>query len=211
VNFGPGRAEGGAPAGAIENRILALDGGEVFTLAAGPLGGRAVVLLHGLKFQAETWRKLGTLAHLAGAGIRVVAVDLPGFGRSPAGSATPFQVVNSVIRQFALSRPVIVGPSMGGRVALEFALAYPELIGGLVLVGAVGVVENRSRLGEIKVPVLAVWGGNDAVAPPAHGRLLTAEIADCRLLEIPGAPHPCYLDHALPFNREVAAFVASLP
>lgn len=197
--------------GAIEEGILAVPGGEVFTLAVGPLGGRAVLLLHGMKFQAETWRKLGTLAHLAGARMRAVAVDLPGFGRSPAGAAAPLQVIKAVIRQFALSRPVLLGPSMGGRVALELVLASPELLSGLILVGAVGVSENRRRLGEIRVPVLAVWGGSDAVSPPANGRLLAAEIPGCRLLEIPGAPHPCYLDHAPLFNREVAAFVAGLP
>lgn len=185
--------------------------GAVFTLAAGPVTGRAVLLLHGMKFQAETWRRLGTLEFLAGAGLRAVAVDLPGFGRSPAGAATPGQVLEALLRRFALARPVLLGPSMGGRVALEFCLASPELLGGLILVGAVGVIENRSRLGEIRVPVLAVWGGSDTVSPPANGRLLAAEIPGCRLLEIPGAPHPCYLDHAPLFNREVAAFVAGLP
>lgn len=191
-------------------KMLPLFGGQLFTLAAGPLSGRSVLLLHGMRFQAETWRQLGTLAHLAAAGMRAVAVDLPGFGRSPAGPATAGQVIGAVIRQFALYRPVLLGPSMGGRVALEFALAHPELLGGLILVGAVGILENRSRLGEIKVPVLAVWGGSDTVSPPTLGRLLAAEIPDCRLLEIPGAPHPCYLGHAPLFNGEVAAFAAGL-
>lgn len=201
----------GQPSGVIEEKILKLPGGEIFALAAGPLSGRAVVLLHGMKFQAETWRKLGTLDHLAGAGMRAVAIDLPGFGRSPAGPLAPGRILNALIKHGALSRPVLLGPSMGGRVALEFCLANPELLGGLVLVGAVGVAENRGRLGEIRVPLLAVWGGNDTVSPPANGRLLAAEVPNCRLLEISGAPHPCYLDHAPLFNREVAAFVAGLP
>ena len=201
---------GGRPPAEVEENRLQLPDGEIFGLTAGPVTGRAVLLLHGMKFRAETWRDLSTLAYLAGAGLRAVAVDLPGFGRSPAGPASPRQTVANVIDQLGLSRPVLLGPSMGGRVALEFCLAFPERLGGLILVGAVGVAENRARLGEVRVPTLAIWGGADTVSPPANGRLLAAEIPDCRLLEIPGAPHPCYLDHAPLFNREVAAFVAGL-
>ncbi len=205
-NFGFGREEA-----LIEEVFLTVAGGEVRCLAAGPAEGRGVVLLHGMMFTAETWRELGTLDVLAGAGLRAVALELPGFGRSPAGPATPGQVVQAAIRHFSLQRPVLLGPSMGGRVALEFSLATPAQVGGLILVGPVGVVENRARLPEIGVPVLAVWGEADRIAPPEHGRLLAREIPDCRLLVIPGAPHPCYLEHAPFFHREILAFIEALP
>jgi abhydrolase domain-containing protein 14 len=154
----------------VEEQKLPVAGG-VHVLLAGPPGGLGVILLHGMKFQAETWRDLGTLEYLAGRGLRVVAVDLPGFGRSPAGPAAPAATLRGVIDRFA---------------------------------------ENRSRLGEIDIPVLAVWGGADTVSPLANGRLLASEISGCRLLVIPSAPHPCYLEHAELFNREVADFIGGL-
>lgn len=40
-------------------------------------GSRNVLLLHGVKYSAQTWQDLGTLSLLAGAGYRVAAVDLP--------------------------------------------------------------------------------------------------------------------------------------
>ncbi len=81
---------------------------------------------------------------------RVFAPDLPGFGRSdqPAeGYGIPLfaRVLEEYIREQAL-RPVVVGTSMGGRVALEVALHCPEVVQKLVLVNALGVVRPTVQL-----------------------------------------------------------------
>ncbi|MGC4936962.1 alpha/beta fold hydrolase [Kribbella sp. DT2] len=47
----------------------------------------------------------------------------------------------------------------------------------------------RPRLGEIKVPVLVLHGTEDPLFPPAHGEALAREIADARLVLLPGAGH----------------------
>ncbi len=52
-------------ASAIEGRVVEFDGHSIHSLGAGPETGRSVLLLHGAKFSAETWRTLGTLALLA--------------------------------------------------------------------------------------------------------------------------------------------------
>lgn len=69
---------------------------------------------------------------------RVLRYDMRGFGRSPIG---PGRFSNArdlieLLEQEGIERAAIVGVSMGGRVALEVALARPELVGALVLVGA---------------------------------------------------------------------------
>lgn len=43
-----------------------------------------VLLLHGQAFSSATWMELGTIQHLAAMGYAVAAVDLPGFGKTPA-------------------------------------------------------------------------------------------------------------------------------
>ena len=48
----------------ITEKTIDLDGCLIHALEAGPKEGRSVILLHGMKFQAETWRELGTLAAL---------------------------------------------------------------------------------------------------------------------------------------------------
>jgi len=170
-----------------------LGGCLVHCLEGGDPAGRAVILLHGMKFQARTWRELGTLALLAEAGLHVLAVDMPGFGQSPADELAPVQVLHRLIDQLSLGPAVLIGPSMGGRIALEFALRYPQWLAGLVLVGAVGVEENRQGLATITAPTLIVWGGEDQVSPLTNSDILLAEIAGSQREILAQAPHPCYL------------------
>ncbi|MEN8140009.1 MAG: alpha/beta hydrolase [Thermodesulfobacteriota bacterium] len=177
-------------------------------LQDGGKGKADLLFLHGMKFQAATWSELGTLAKMAAEGYRATALDLPGFGLSPAAEADPLEVVRNFIDSQGLEKTILVGPSMGGRVALEFALANPGLLAGLVLVGAVGVEENRQRLAEIKVPTLIIWGGEDAISPVSNGHLLDKEIENSQLLIIDSAPHPCYLEEPDIFHWELTNFLA---
>ncbi len=175
--------------------------------AAGP-GGRTLLFLHGMKFNAATWRDLGTLDKLGEEGYGVLALDLPGFGESPACDLAPVKVLKQVVINQKLEKPVIVGPSMGGKVALDFALAHPELVGGLVLIGAVGVEEIKEQLSTIKVPTLILWGSEDAISPLTNGHLLAGLIPDASLVLMQGAPHPCYLDQPDIWHWELTSFLA---
>jgi 3-oxoadipate enol-lactonase len=79
---------------------------------------------------------------------RVVAVDLPGYGQTP---LTPGEIslTEHVLGSFAGSA-TLVGTSFGGRVALEAALAAPDRVTALVLIGAnpFGWSENVQRIQE---------------------------------------------------------------
>jgi len=179
-------------------------------LAAGEEQGRDIILLHGMKFQAATWQELGTLKVLADAGMRVLALDMPGFGKSPACEAEQDGVLTEFINRETSSKPVLLGPSMGGRIALEFAVNHPDTLSALILVGAVGVEQNRDRLAEIKVPTLLIWGSEDQISPIANSDILLGAIAGAKRVIIEGAPHPCYLDQPETFHRAVRNFVSTL-
>ena len=194
----------------LTTRQIDLDGCTIHCLESGDPAGRAVVLLHGMKFQAETWRELGTLAQLADQGLRVLAVDMPGFGRSPAHPLPPGEVVHRLLDKLDIDRAVLVGPSMGGRIAMEYAIGHPERLAGLVLVGAVGVADNRAGLGRITVPVLVVWGSEDQVAPLADSDTLLTELPRARREILDGAPHPCYLDRPERWHEVLRTFLTSL-
>lgn len=177
----------------IQEKIIDCHGRPVHYLECGDPQDTAVVLLHGMKFQAETWRDLGTLQVLSDQQLRVVAVDMPGFGKSPASDRPPIEVLSAVFEQLGLEQAVLIGPSMGGRIAMEFAIAHPQRIAGLVLVGAVGVEENKAKLGTITAPCLIVWGEDDQVSPIANSEILLNALPNAQREIVPMAPHPCYL------------------
>lgn len=101
--------------------------------------GDPVIALHPLALESTAFA--GVARELTGRGLRTLAVDLPGFGRTPApeGPLTSAVLAAPVIE---LARelgengapPLLVGMSLGGRVALEAALEAPELFRGLVCV-----------------------------------------------------------------------------
>jgi len=178
---------------AITSKNIDLGGDVIHCLESGDPAGTAVILLHGMKFEAATWRELGTLDLLTGIGLHVLAVDMPGFGGSPASGCQPVEVLHRLIEHLGSERVVLIGPSMGGRIALEFGIQYPQRLAGLILVGAVGVEENRDGLARITAPTLIVWGAEDQVSPLTNSDMLLAGLVDSKREIFPDAPHPCYL------------------
>ena len=109
-------------------------------------GGQAVLLLHGLASNARIWD--GVASRLAGAGLRVAALDLRGHGDSDQPDqgydfASVGRDLASALAGLGLERPVLVGHSWGANVALQFAADRPGTLAGLALVdGALtGVAE----------------------------------------------------------------------
>jgi pimeloyl-ACP methyl ester carboxylesterase len=94
-----------------------------------------LVLLHGAGGNLMHWP--GALRRLPGHTVYVL--DLPGHGKSGGAGRADIGAYAEVVRGFAeeLAFPpfVLVGHSMGGAIALEFALRYPERLAGLILVG----------------------------------------------------------------------------
>jgi abhydrolase domain-containing protein 14 len=196
---------------AIESRTLELAGGRVHYLEAGPETGAPVLLLHGASFRSETWRQTGTLEELARAGYRALAVDLPGYGESPRQAiAAPAAWLGELIEALGLKRPVIVSPSMSGRFALPFVIESPERTAGFIAVAPVGIMEHEERLGQIGVPVLAVWGERDDVIPQAQAEILVRKVPQGRLVVIAGGTHAPYLSDPAAFHAAVLGFLAGL-
>jgi abhydrolase domain-containing protein 14 len=180
---------------------------EVNTLSARNPKGKSILLLHGMSFQAETWRELGTLDMLAGAGYDVAAIDMPGFGLTKRCGMGPDDVLVMLIEAEGIKKPVLIGPSMGGRISLSFALDHPELVGGLVLIGCVRIEDDLERLRTIKVPTFIVWGDKDPIAPIANAHVLNREIKGSRLLIMEGAKHACYLEKPELWHSELVGFM----
>ena len=98
--------------------------------------GQPVIAMHPLGLESSAFEGFGTV--LARYGLRTIAVDLPGFGRTPMPKQplTPAVMAEPVI-ELARSldeRPIVLGISMGGRVALEAALQAPDAFRGVIAI-----------------------------------------------------------------------------
>ncbi len=123
---------------AIESLKLRLGDYQAHYLKAGI--GPPIVLLHGGASDSRDW--LGTMAALSSQ-YSLYALDLIGYGESgnPKGGyyLSDFaKFTLEFINALHLDRPVLVGHSLGGRVALEIALRYPETASKLVLIDTMG-------------------------------------------------------------------------
>lgn len=100
-------------------------------------GSTALFLLHGVGGGKDAWP--GQMAAYAGAGYRTVAWDAPGYGGTPPVSPYTLAEValelGRLIDRIGATRNIIIGHSMGGMIAQEAWVAYPEKIHGLVLSG----------------------------------------------------------------------------
>ncbi len=105
-----------------------------------------MLLLHGLASYSGIWDLLAP--HLA-AHFRVVAMDLRGHGQSSKPSdGYDFDTVARDVRDFCgalgLTSPIVVGHSWGGNVALHYAVSFPTMVSGLVMVDG-GFIEPSAN------------------------------------------------------------------
>ena len=143
-------------------------------------GDPAMVLLHGVSTRAEAWAPL--LPALATPGRRVLAWDLPGYDsadhRPQAGFESWCEGLARMLDAADVARCVLVGHSLGGMIALDFAARRPDRVEALALActtagfGAAGGRRQREYLARRLDPLDA-------------GRTM----ADIAALEIPSMMH----------------------
>jgi pimeloyl-ACP methyl ester carboxylesterase len=108
---------------------------------SGPREAPVVILLHGFGASLETWEPW---AQALSADYRVIRIDLPGFGLTgpdPTGDysdARAIRVLIGLMDQLGIDRASLVGNSLGGRIAWNFAAQHPERLTRLVLVSPDG-------------------------------------------------------------------------
>ena len=97
--------------------------------------GQPIILLHGIFGSSDNWL---TQSRLLSATYRTYALDLRNHGLSPHGDTFDYPVMVADVLEFmesnAITDPILIGHSMGGKVAMNFAVAYPDKIQKLVVV-----------------------------------------------------------------------------
>ena len=143
ASFVPEEAEGEAEA---PTRTVEVGGRRLRYLERAPeaAAGDPVVLLHGFGGELDNWLfNTDKLAERR----RVYALDLPGHGESSkdvgAGDLEAFaEALGGFLDAVGAARAHLVGHSMGGAVALTYALAHPDRVASLTLVAPAGLGEH---------------------------------------------------------------------
>jgi pimeloyl-ACP methyl ester carboxylesterase len=173
----------------------------LFTLERGDAGPVAV-FVHGFCQSSQYWAP--TVERVAAAGMRGLAVDLPGFGLSAreAGPYTMGGFADRVVRlldERRIERVVLVGGSMGGVVAQQLVLRHPQRVERLLLV-ATGAVMANSAAGLAKADEIAAASWNVAAVTP---------IVNGFFFRLPGEPQlTAYLAIALGASKDAAVAAA---
>jgi pimeloyl-ACP methyl ester carboxylesterase len=158
---------------AQHSRFVAVDGIRVHYQEFGEATAPAVVLLHGYTASLFVWKTAAPM--LADAGLRVIAIDLVGFGFSEKPRSFEYSIqsqarmVTRFLDRLGVGKAVIAGSSYGGAVAATIALDDAERVEKLVLVDA---VINDDLLSH---PVLRLG------ALPLIGEIVTPFVSDSKI------------------------------
>ena len=181
--------------------------GNISYLHAGPPSSdRLVVFLHGAAFSARTWQIVGTLDSLADAGIRSVALELPGSVNGLSGprqsTAHRRTLLGAFVRELGWQqRVLVVAASAGGKVGSPFVFEHPEQAAGYVSIAA--LLDVPSDANTSSVPALVIWGALDS---PGRSEATMHAFASAHRVILPLAPHPAYLKEPVRFSSLVLAF-----
>jgi 2-hydroxy-6-oxonona-2,4-dienedioate hydrolase len=107
--------------------------------------GNPVLLIHGLGGSIESW--INNVEIISFHGFQVIALDLPGFGLSDKPQITySIKYYSKFIAKFIKQLGIgshslfIIGSSLGGHIAAEFAINYPSEVSKLILISPAGAL-----------------------------------------------------------------------
>ena len=109
--------------------------------------GKTILLFHGKNFSGYYWKDL--IPELIKKGYRVIAPDQPGWGRSGKPDLHySFHMLSSLnknlLDSLKINKVIVLGHSMGGMLAIRFALIHPSLTAKLVLENPIGLEDYRT-------------------------------------------------------------------
>lgn len=122
-----------------------------------PKQKNTLVILHGWGSSISYWTPLSNLLSQK---VRVILVDLPGFGSTsplPNKPDVPEYTlfVKSLVEKLKLKNFILAGHSFGGQITLDYALKYPKDLKSIILI-APAAIRERSKFTQFKIKVTKI-------------------------------------------------------
>eukprot|EP00092_Neocalanus_flemingeri_P056856 GFUD01067453.1.p1 GENE.GFUD01067453.1~~GFUD01067453.1.p1 ORF type:complete len:272 (+),score=53.56 GFUD01067453.1:94-909(+) len=202
----------------IEQNEQSIGGAVTFIQTAEPpqdvkLTGKVVLLLHGAAFTSQTWvDEVPTIATLAALGNKVIAIDLPGFGKTKDEVEDKGSYLSEVIDVLTPNvRPVIVTPSLSGSFIIPLLEKSPEKISAWVPVAPINTEKGRDFFPQLDIPTLIIYGELDEDLGIRSRDDLLLIPTSTKPQVLPGAKHPAYLDQPDLWHQILYNFISALP
>lgn len=189
--------------------------GNIFGMITGPEDGPVIVGVHGWS-QRNGWHSWAPLIEpLGAAGYRTIAVDMPGWGKSPkwenasgksvvAGKSAVVAMLDSLGVETAYA---LMGKSWGGGVSLDFALTHPTRVKKLILTAPAFRGDLADLTQRLTMPVLLAWAKNDPAIPFEMGEVLAAAISECQFESYEEGEHEAAQHNANDFAPKAIEFL----
>jgi pimeloyl-ACP methyl ester carboxylesterase len=142
--------------------------------------GEPIVLLHSGGADLRDWQ---FIAPQLAQNYRVIAFDGRGAGKSPPllEPANYVEELKNLLDHLQIERSILVGHSIGGQIATDFALAYPDRLSKLVLV-APGLSGHRFS------PSVEEWFGQVWAAAPDAAKMTEISLSQCPYRVVMSSP-----------------------
>jgi pimeloyl-ACP methyl ester carboxylesterase len=147
--------------------------------------GQVVIILHGLLGISDNW--VGFARKLAHDGCRVLIPDQRNHGQSPHNPVFNYYALTDDLAEFVethkLEKPVIIGHSMGGKVAMRYTLENPNVVSRIVIVDTSLRTYFKFNYHLRLIDAMLSVDFSKATAREDVGRMLAEKIDDKRLVQ----------------------------
>jgi pimeloyl-ACP methyl ester carboxylesterase len=177
--------------------------------------GVPLVFLHGLSYTSEVWQSIGVTQLLVDKQIPFLALDMPYGLKSDCQPKTHNAEKNVAAAKEAIEHtfnkedPVVVGASMGGHIALQYAARFP--VKGLLLIAPARALEESlaESVSKFRFPVRIIWGTDDNIISGEDMRILADKLPNGKLVTYEGAGHSAYRNQPDRFRRDLLELYAA--
>ncbi|MCW4010109.1 MAG: alpha/beta hydrolase [Candidatus Bathyarchaeota archaeon] len=177
--------------------------------------GVPVVFLHGFSYTSEVWQRIGVTPLLMEKHVPFLALDMPYGSKSECIPKTHDPQKNVAFAKQAIhdafgeKQPVLVGASLGGHIALQYAAQFP--VKGLLLVAPARALDEAlvPLFERFRFPVRIIWGSEDNVISGEEMRVLSDKLPKAKLVTYEGAAHSAYVGQPERFKRDLLELYAS--
>ncbi|MDD0842641.1 alpha/beta fold hydrolase [Pseudomonas sp. Gutcm_11s] len=129
----------------LSSHEVKVDGLTIHYYEGGPRDGETLLMIHGFGANRDNWLRF---ARHFSQQYRVIALDLPGFGESDKPDvnydvASQTERLHAFVQALGISKPHLIGNSMGGHIAALYAARYPEQVTSVALLNNSGILSPR--------------------------------------------------------------------